>query len=133
MSAKLDRWINEHVMGLLPYTERRGEFTHVVWVNPGEEPWRRVRGNGGEERYARIEAKDISDHNHIEHTPGKWSTSISDSWRVVEKMRERGYTVTIVDDACVFSRGDKMFTGNVQDIRESICLAAKAALEDEDA
>ena len=131
---ELDARIAEDVMGWIPWLEKRGEYTHVVWQKDEMEPYRRSRNWESQvERYTKTTWSEIDPMEHVVYEFFKPSTQIADAWLVVEKL---GGVVGIDrfpkyddPDEWYWDVGFNKGTAQADTAPLAICLAALAVVE----
>ena len=119
---ELDARIAEEVMGWIPWLEKRGEYTHVVWQKDEMEPYRRSRNWESQvERYTKTTWSKIDGMKHVVPDFFKPGTQIADAWLVVEKMWNIGcWRVDI-------RRMDNGYLVDFDDMRDTYSASATAA------
>lgn len=87
---QLDRWVQEHIMKWKPWVERRGDYLVVTFQKPDErEPYMSSRDwKSNKERYSEIEYADIDPNVHAVYGDKNWSSDISATWIVEERIKE---------------------------------------------
>lgn len=124
--------IAEHVLGWMAWKEQRGEYTHVIFQQPGErapymrsQQWKTVQ-----KRYEQIPFSEIDRMKHIVSGLKDWSTDISAAWEVSEKVPCIQLQRKINGDYVVrwgsYSEKDRCVTA--QTAPEAICKAALLAI-----
>ncbi|ASA25403.1 hypothetical protein [Paenibacillus donghaensis] len=85
---QLNRLVQEHILKWIPWQEGRGDYTAIVYQNPGErEPYMRTqRWETAKERYSIIAYSDIDEMVHAVYGDKGWSTDISAAWEVEERI-----------------------------------------------
>lgn len=139
---ELDALVAERVMEWVPWLEKRGQYTHVVWQRQeGREPWKEShRDYQQPERYTRITAAEIQPGKHITHYVGE-DFRPSETWAgaglVLEAMRERGFDggVTLPHvrgttwDARFWNEARAAGIGHHASAPRAVCIAALRAIE----
>lgn len=131
---ELDLQMHE-ALGYIPWTEQRGEYTHVVFQSPGGRPpymgsrdWESKMG-----RYKEIAYSDIDRLKHILPEIPRYSTTWSDAGQIMEEMKRRGHDVSVWTD--MNGRwGSEIGTAVAEDMETgplAITVAAILALREE--
>ncbi|MCW3793889.1 hypothetical protein OM416_20050 [Paenibacillus sp. LS1] len=88
-TTQINRWVQEFILGWIPWLEKRNDYESVTFQKPGEEePFKKFQDwEKRKERYTIIPYSEIDLLKHVIYGDGDFSTNISAAYVLGEHLR----------------------------------------------
>lgn len=88
-TTQINRWVQEFILGWIPWLERRNDYESVTFQKPGgKEPFKKFQDwEEHKERYTIIPYSEIDLTKHVIDGEGDFSTNISAAYALGEHLR----------------------------------------------